>query len=41
MLSASVGIDDEVANAKFNTLKWKVEGALNSGIIPKLTDFGT
>jgi len=26
---------------KFQEVKWDVEGALNKGIIPKLTDFGT
>lgn len=26
---------------KFQELLWDVEGAMNKGIIPKLTDFGT
>ena len=26
---------------RFLSIKWEVEAALNTGIIPKLTDFGT
>jgi hypothetical protein len=33
--------EDSPASHRFHEVKCRVEAALNAGIIPKLTDFGT
>lgn len=42
MINALEIIDESTEEARsFHEVKSKVEAALNSGIVPKLTDFGT
>lgn len=42
MINALEIIDETTEEARsFHEVKSKVEAALNSGIVPKLTDFGT